>query len=93
MLEYIQVKLNTPDDFKSALECRDTNLIPDDHSYLCYEISMNDYVYSTNTGEYDVLVNTFEEFKHAIFLVHLGVPIDKVLEVLHGKYPVYNLSS
>lgn len=53
----------------------------------------NDYVYSTNTGEYDVLVNTFEEFKHAIFLVHLGVSIYKVLEVLHAKYPVHNLSS
>ena len=93
MLEYIQVKLNTPEDFKSALECRHSNLIPDDLSYLCYEVAMNDYVYSTNTGEYDVLVNTFEEFKHAIFLVHLGVPLDKVLEVLHAKYPVHNLSS
>ena len=87
MLEYIQVKLNTPEDFKSALEYRDTNLNPDDLSYLCYEVAMNDYVYSTNTGEYDVLVNTFEEFKHAIFLVHLGVPLDKVLEVLHAGIP------
>lgn len=93
MLEYIQVKLNTPEDFKAALEYRDTNLIPDDFNYLCYEVAMNDYLYSTNTGEYDLLVNTFEEFKHAIFLVHLGVPIDKVLEVLHAKYPVHILSS
>lgn len=84
MLEYIQVKLNTPEDFKSALAYRDTNLIPNDLSYLCYGVAINDYVYSTNTGEYDVLVNTFEEFKHAIFLVHLGVPIDKVLEVLNA---------
>ena len=87
MLEYIQVKLNTPEDFKSALECRHSNLIPDDLSYLCYEVAISDYVYSTNTGEYDVLVNTFEEFKHAIFLVHLGVPLDKVLEVLHAGIP------
>lgn len=93
MLKYIQVKLNTPEDFKAALEHRDTNLIPDDFNYLCYEVAMNDYLYSTNTGEYDVLVNTFEDFKHAILLVHLGVPIDKVLEVLNGKYPMHILSS
>lgn len=81
MLKYIQVKLNTPEDFKSALKCRHT---PDDFSYLCYEVAIGEYVYSTSTGEYDILVNTFEEFKHAIFLVHLGVPLDGVLEVLHA---------
>lgn len=93
MFEYIQVKLNTPEDFKSALECKETNMIPIDHNYLCYEVFEEDYVYSTTTGSWDVLVKNFEEFNQAIFLVHLGVPLDRVLEVLHGKYHVHNLSS
>lgn len=93
MLEYIQVKLNTPEDFATAQECKETNMIPNDHNYLCYEVAVQDYVYSTSTSTWDVLVKDFKEFNQAILLVNLGVPIDKVLEVLHGKYPVHILSS
>jgi len=96
MLEYIQVKLNTPEDYLMAIDLRK---YPANYptnggiAYLCYEVSESTYLYSTTTSIHDLLLNTFEEFNQAVILVNTGVPIDKVLEVLHGKYPVYNLPS
>lgn len=96
MLEYIQVKLNTSDDYLRAIALRKyppTYTTNSDIAYLCYEVSESIYLYSTTTSIHDLLLNTFEEFNQAVILVNTGVPIDKVLEVLHGKYPVHNLSS
>jgi len=83
MLEYIQIKLNTPEDINTALQYKDTELLTNDSNYLCYEIAIHDYVYSYTTTKWDVLVKDFKEFNHVILLVNMGVPVDKVLEVLN----------
>lgn len=96
MLEYLQVNLKTTDDYLKAINLKKypasypTNV---DIAYMCYEVSESTYLYGTTTSIHDLLLNTFEEFNQAVILVNTGVPIDKVLEVLHGKYPVHNLSS
>ena len=96
MLEYIQVKLNTPEDYLMAINLRNYPASYPTNggiAYLCYEVSESTYLYSTTTSIHDLLLNSFEEFNQAVILVNTGVPIDKVLEVLHGKYPVHNLPS
>lgn len=87
MLEYIQVRLKTPDDYLIAIALRKYPASYPTNggiTYLCYEVSESIYLYSTTTSIHDLLLNTFEEFNQAVILVNTGVPIDKVLGVLNA---------